>query len=449
MNISYKNFSTAMLVSCVSLGAMLPAHAENEIDVAHQAVAASTSLTDCSIHACAHAECSKGACDHSSQASFWDSDYATGQWGGAREHLAEQGIVIEADLTFDFSQNFGGGATGWGSASRHLFNFNTTLDTEGLGLWSGGTFFVNFQNINGPGIGDEVGDVQGVDNVDSDGRTQVGEIWYEQFFAEDTLRFRVGKFDANGDFAYSDNAGEFLNSSMGFSPTIFTFPSYPDTAFGLSAFAYPTESLYVGLGLFDGALQEGIPTGSRGPKSLFDDPADLMYVAEAGMTWDLDDGARPGRAAVGFWFHDGDFTEFGGGTADEATGIYVVLDQVFWREDPSDDESEQGIAGFFQYGYADPDLSSVEHHIGLGVTWAGLIDTRDDDILGLGLTTAILSDEAGSGFTDDHETAIELFYRLQLTPFMSIKPDLQYIANPGGAGADDAFVATARLEVLF
>ena len=46
------------------------------------------------------------------------------------------------------------------------------------------------------------------------------------------------------------------------------------------------------------------------------------------------------------------------------------------------------------------------------------------------------------------ETAIEAFYKYQLTEFMSVKPDLQYIVNPGGAGRD-AIVAGVRLEISF
>ena len=47
-----------------------------------------------------------------------------------------------------------------------------------------------------------------------------------------------------------------------------------------------------------------------------------------------------------------------------------------------------------------------------------------------------------------HETAIELFYKAQLSPWMMLQPDLQFIANPGGDGRD-AFVFGLRMELLF
>lgn len=379
---------------------------------------------------------------------FLEWSHLTGDWNGLRPRLEELGIALEADLTFDHSHNLDGGINR-GSATRHLFNFNLTLDTQRLGLWDNATFFLNFQQIDGPGIGDEVGDVQGLDNMDADGRAQLSEIWYEHLFAEETLRIRLGKIDANSEFAFADRAGEFLNSSMGFSPTIFVFPSYPDPAFGFTLFTYPTESLYAGIGVFDGSGQEGITTGSRGPSTVFGGPGDLFYIAEVGVMWSNDDQTLEGRLGGGVWFHDGDFTTFAATTDDHATGFYLVFDQMLWRENPGDDDDAQGLACFFQYGYADEQVSSVAHHFGGGVTWTGLIPDRNEDVLGLGVSAAILSDEAGAGFTDTAETAVELFYRIQLTPYLSVKPDLQYIANPGGAGADDALAATVRVELSF
>jgi carbohydrate-selective porin OprB len=42
-----------------------------------------------------------------------------------------------------------------------------------------------------------------------------------------------------------------------------------------------------------------------------------------------------------------------------------------------------------------------------------------------------------------------LFYKAQILPWVSVKPDLQYITNPGGTGLDDALVGTVRAEIDF
>jgi len=58
------------------------------------------------------------------------------------------------------------------------------------------------------------------------------------------------------------------------------------------------------------------------------------------------------------------------------------------------------------------------------------------------------SDDAGIG--DDAETAFELYYKRQVAPWLVLKPDVQYIANPGGDPAvDDAFVVSLRVQLDF
>ena len=52
-------------------------------------------------------------------------------------------------------------------------------------------------------------------------------MWLERRLLRDRLRLKVGKADANADFAGVFAGGEFLHSSAGYSPTIQGFPSYP------------------------------------------------------------------------------------------------------------------------------------------------------------------------------------------------------------------------------
>jgi porin len=92
-------------------------------------------------------------------------------------------------------------------------------------------------------------------------------------------------------------------------------------------------------------------------------------------------------------------------------------------------------------------VSDAAMHLAGGLNWAGPFASRSDDALGLYCSFVDLSEDAG--YADD-ELVIELFYKLQVTPFMSIKPDLQYIINPSGDSTlDDAFVFGLRAETTF
>lgn len=364
----------------------------------------------------------------------------------ARARLASEGLTFEAVLTADLSKNISGGASKAGTF-RHLFDFSIELDLGRAAGIEGGSFVADFQTKEGQDGSVETGDLQAYSNIDGPDFTALYEVWYQHVFEDAGVQIKAGKIDANSEFAFVEYGGEFIHSSPGFSPTLFVLPTYPDPSFGAVGFVGEGDGFYAGLGVFDGALQEGISTGTRGPSTLFGDPADLFWIGEVGIAWGGSD-ALPGRIAGGLWHHTGSFARFSGGTESGATGAYLVFDQLLHKEEQDPDDT-QGLGLFAQLGIADEDLSAVEYHVGLGAQWQGLVPGRDDDVLGLMASWASLSDEPGAGFTDGAELAVELFYRVQLGPLVVLKPDLQYIANPGGMGLDNAWVATLRLELVY
>ncbi len=390
-----------------------------------------------------------------------ESDTATGDWFGLRNDLADAGVTLDLTLIADWSHNLAGGLNTNGSAFRHLFDARLTVETERLIGLEGGTFVLDFYNHNGPDASaDDVGDFQAFSNIDADRRTQIAELFYQHVFFDEQLRVIVGKVEANAEFAFVDYGGNFTHSSPGFSPTVFTLPTYPDPATAVILFVEPNDTpVYAGVGVFDGAFQEGVLTGSRGPSTFFGEPADLFVIGEAGVTWSLPGGLW-GRLGAGGWGHTGTFERFDGSTYDGTAGLYVVFDQTLWRESPPEEEDEdderdpgaQGIGLFFQYGYADPDVSEVDHHVGVGLQWVGALPTRDDDVLGVMASYVHFSHDARSAgaFDDDYELAVEMFYKAQVTPWLAVMPNLQVIVNPGGAAdVDDAVVATLRVELVF
>lgn len=57
---------------------------------------------------------------------------------------------------------------------------------------------------------------------------------------------------------------------------------------------------------------------------------------------------------------------------------------------------------------------------------------------------------SGAGFTTSHETTMELYYNVRITPWLSLSPSVQYVFNPGGERhVDDAIVAGVRLQMSF
>jgi len=55
-----------------------------------------------------------------------------------------------------------------------------------------------------------------------------------------------------------------------------------------------------------------------------------------------------------------------------------------------------------------------------------------------------------ASFRDEtYETAYEVFYGCQVFGWLTLKPDLQYIVNPGGTARNNTTVIGLRAVVLF
>ena len=380
--------------------------------------------------------------------SFLGGSHASGDWAGIRPWLRDRGILLEAYLLTDASLVAGGGMDPGRAVVRSLLDVALTLETEPLFGIAGGHLFADFQLQRGPDGSRDVGDLQVYSNIDGEDRTQLAQIWYEQALFEDYIWIKLGKADANTDFAYVDHGARFINSSFGFSPTTLGFPTYPDPSFGAALFVRPTDGVYAGAGVYDGATNAGIPTGTHGPRTLFGPPSDLFVVTEFGLRWTDAVDIAPGRIGFGIWRHTGDFTTFDSTRTTRAAGGYVVADQILWR--PAEAAStDRGLASFLQLGWADSEISPIAFHFGTGLTWTGPFNSRPADALGIAATWARFTNAPGAPLRGEGELALECFYTLQSTPWMRLKADVQWIVDPGGSGLDDALVFTLRSAVSF
>ena len=82
--------------------------------------------------------------------------------------------------------------------------------------------------------------------------------------------------------------------------------------------------------------------------------------------------------------------------------------------------------------------------------YQGLVEGRDDDVLGIGFAKGIFSDYAGAGYSENHEKALEAYYNAQVTPWVSLSPGIQYISNTGGDETiKDAVLISLRAQMTF
>lgn len=383
-------------------------------------------------------------------APWTDWTRATGDWAGARTWLEEHGVEFGASYTIDWGATWSGGARNR-STVMSMPDVNVAFDLERLfGIPRTIAFFDTYQT-EGRGLSGDIGTAQGVSNIEAFNTAQVAEAWVETWFG-DSVRFKFGKVDFNSEFAFSEVCAEFLNPSAGITPTVQAGPTFPNPATSANLFVMPTEFSYIGVGVYDGAGAVGVNTGSQGFSGFFrnDESDDYFTIVEAGTSWTGGNTWGSGRLAIGGWHHGEQFPRYDGGTDHGAAGGYAILDQIVWRENPEDADDLQGL-GFAAVVSASGSEAIVTTplHLQAGLVWTGALEGRDDDAFGFLVTYVQLSEATGSPYVGS-ETIFELVYKLQLTPTVILRPDLQYVVNPGGDPTlDDALVGMLRMEITF
>lgn len=348
---------------------------------------------------------------------------------GVREHLDDKGIGLGLAFINDWSKNFRGGSSSSGSFNRYSLDLTVMLNSDKAFGWNGGTASIRLKNHFGESGSDHVGDAQGFSNIDDVSRTHLYELWYEQKLADDKIRAKFGKIDANSEFAVVKTAGDFLNSSMGYSPTIMALPTYPEPRPAFNVFVSPLSHSQVSAGWFR--------TASSGN----------MLLIEGAREWRIGGSELAGRSSFGMWRLSGPVECFDGDALDSTRGIYAVAEQGLWKENSS---GQKELDAFLQFGLANGEVSRFTQHIGGGIVLQGPFATRPHDSVGIAVTSARFTNEADAGYQYDTELALETYYKVALGKYVSLVPDIQFIHHPGGLlSQKNALVLTPRLTLSF
>lgn len=373
-------------------------------------------------------------------------DRLTGDWGGQRPKLEEKGIDVNMRITDDYTRVQQGGADPYSSANRYWLDANMSLDLSKIGKKEGlGKVFVSYWQMGGENGSKDFGGFNNISTLDSEFRQQLAELYYSNSFIKDSFDTRIGKMDPTERFNHSEYAQDFMNQAATFPLSFAPSPYYPETAFGGDLF-YTSKGLYAGLGLFDGSRQEGVETGHGGANHFFRDPGDLFLVTEAGYRWT--DGKRPVRAAIGAWGHSGDFPSLSGHIYNRSSGWYGLVEGQLYRKNRDDAKDARGAYLVLRYGAIEPATSVVDWTSTVAVVWKGTFASRKNDSVGLSWSVSSITSEDPSTIRYSSEQVVELYYRGQITPAVSVAPGVQYVANPAG-NLGDALIFGVRLQIDF
>jgi len=392
--------------------------------------------------------CSFSAMAGEPDAPAFATDTLTGDWGGSRTKLYNQGVDVEVTYKGDVWRNLKGGIKK-GNAYNDNLDVKLTLDGEKLlGLKGSKAFIYAINNNGGNPNGNYVGSLGGIDNIETDPSTaKLYEAWVEQNLFGDALSVKAGLYDLNSEFYVTDASGLFLNSTYGigteFAASGNNGPSiFPTTSLALRVKVQPTKETYAQFAVLDGV--PGDVSNPKGHHIDLDDKDAALLVGEAGYADET-----IGHYAIGAWHYTGNFDEWGTGSPlprDHNSGYYFLAEKTLFKG-----KNDSKVDGFFRLGFANESVSTFDYSWATGFTYQGICSSRKDGTLGLAISGAEISDDLKRvSPMDSRETQIELTYEDKLTPWLTVQPDFQYTVNPGAdPSLSNAYTAGVRFTVNF
>ena len=423
---------------------------------------------------------------------FLERDTLTGDWGGVRTLLQNAGITLGLLDQNEVWGNLTGGLRR-GAVYNGLTTASLKLDLGKLVCWPGATFFIDAFQIHGRGpSGNLVGNLQLVSNIEATRDTKLYDLWIEQKLLGDRFSIRLGQEGANDEMMITQYGALFLNSSFG-------FPGLPAADLPSAGPNYPMATPFARVRYqatdqitLTGAIYNGdpAPPGTGDPQlrdaggTAFRLNDDALIFGELWYSINQDPNAtgQPGTYKAGFWYSSSHFPnqrrdKAGLSLANPAsTGIpsnhpggfavYGIVDQMVWKEPGSKD----GGIGLFLLAMGAPQSYNLSNlYIEGGMNWKGPFHGRENDVFGFGVAYLGISPTT-RGFGNDvifftgsgspyssNETVLEATYLYQVSPWLTLQPDAQYVINPGAgipsasshSPLKNAFIIGIRTSIQF
>ena len=396
-------------------------------------------------------------------------------WHDLRELLSQEGIDFRIGYVSETATNLQGGDQQlWRYTDQ--WTFWTRLDLQKLFNLRDAQFNVIITDRNGGNLSTDahLDSLQQVQELYGRGQTwRWTEFWYGQQYFKQHLDWKVGRMPVGDDFAAF--SCEFMNLTFCGSGPGNVVGSYwynwpvsewatrikaTSQRFGYLEFgAYAVNPSWL---LTRNALKLGNPSGTTGV---------LMPLEVA---WLPTMRGFAGSYKIGGWYSSTTAPDVVDNTAEEPLvidggaplmhhgqyGAYVNFEQRLTAPDGLG--SARGLSLFFNATYADRRTSTLDSQVAVGVLYKGPLASRPEDELGVAAgethvnsrVAAVerLQNEEGYGpvAVQSSEWVGEVFYNLHMAGWLDLRPNLQYVADPGGvAGRVNDVIFGIRVAMNF
>ena len=391
--------------------------------------------------------------------------YLLGDWDGKRTELAQQGIKFEANILTDTAYLAEGGRNeGADPLTSAQLWLGTQLDMEKLAGWDGVT--VRAVATARQGQSTSVRDLQGnaphMANVQGTfGRgnqdSRLSELSIEKTFKDQGLSIKAGRLGLGMDFnvmACDFASTAFCAAQMGkWQGNIWM--NTPVSQWGARVKQQLNPEVAVQVGVYEFNPDNGNGKAEGQGWSLDTDHADGVTIpAEVVWTPKSFVNGLPGSYRIGGMYNTADDIA---NQKDIATGEGKNRTFAGWlaieQQLTSTGSGRQGLHSFANFTWHDRDTNKVDNSQQIGVKYIGLVDSQPNDILGLAVNRVHVNDrfaDSRPAFDASAEYNIELNYSYNATKWLMLRPNLQYVVNPGSSNqVDNALVLGLTTRVIF
>ena len=416
------------------------------------------------------------------------SKWGTGDWGGVRSELLEQGVDVIVGYVGEAATNVHGGYN-HDRTARYTAQWalGTHLDLQKLLGWNEAEFQLLVTERNGNNLSNErVSDprapqLSSVQEVWGRGQTwRLTQMWYRQKFFNSALDLKFGRVGVNEDFASFPcdfQSLSFCSAPIGNVAGDIWY-SGPVSQWGgrvrynlndrwaVQVGAYEQNPSYLETG-------NGFKLSGSGTKGALV-PVEVIWKPIVGKD------ALPGEYRLGYYHSSAsanDLYDDVNGNPQVLTGqapksrsskhgAWVIGQQQLTTHNG---DASRGLSVFASLTVHDKATSGIESFQNIGAVYKGPFDARPQDDLGVGIARLKVNDDVtkrqrlineSTGISDyddpqyvpvqHSEYNIELNYGVHVTDWLTVRPNVQYVRNPGGVyEVDNAWVAGVKLQASF
>ncbi|MDZ4742054.1 MAG: carbohydrate porin [Verrucomicrobiota bacterium] len=414
-------------------------------------------------------------CSSSDLKQWWNGDYLTGEWWGARKTLADKGITFNINYTTDLAGNPTGGMSQGFTYTDNSY-FGMDIDFEKLVGLHGLKLEMSGLNRDGASLSSaNIGNQFTVQQIYGSQVPVFYALFLEQKLFNDKLDIKLGRFGTGDDFATSPIYWMYMNNGIDGNPQALPvntgYYSYPAATWGARFRVDPSPEFNFMGGIYQVTQLNLVE--SHGLDWGINSSDGVTMIGQAAWTPEFHKQRVPssgsdklandatemngykGHYWVGTYFSPAQYAQFGTTeTGSNAYGLYAHADQMVWKESPGTD---QGLT-LWSCAVLSPQESyaKLPFQVNAGAIYTGLIPTRDTDSTIFGLIYGDFSDNyartiqsTGKGYPE-YEMVFEWGYRYNMTKFIYIQPNIQWVINPGGTGhIPNALVLGAQAGVTF